>query len=164
MARKKKSDRELTFAEEMALIVAAGISQNGAPNRTMPPNGDDGMLPLDVRIANILGIADNGNRKSTDMLFFVMYDITSNKVRSLVVKYLERNGCQRIQKSIFVGDRPVEVFNKIKDDLAEVQAAYDNNDSILIVPISTDYLRAMRVIGQNIDLDVVMHSRNTLFF
>ena len=45
-----------------------------------------------------------------------------------------------------------------------VQAAYQNEDSNLIVPITTDYLRAMKVIGQNIDVDIITHSKNTLFF
>lgn len=48
--------------------------------------------------------------------------------------------------------------------VADVQAAYDNHDSILVVPISTDYLWAMRVIGKAIDVNVIMHSQNTLFF
>lgn len=52
----------------------------------------------------------------------------------------------------------------IRKDLTAVQAAYDNNDSILIVPISSDYLKAMKIIGQKIELDVIMHNKNTLFF
>ena len=98
------------------------------------------------------------------MLFFVMYDIESNKVRRYVVKYLERQGCTRIQKSIFLADLEMSKFNEIKNDLAEVQAVYENNDSILVVPITTEYLRSMKIIGQNIDTDVITHSRNTLFF
>ncbi len=42
--------------------------------------------------------------------------------------------------------------------------AYDNQDSILIVPITTDYLKSMRIIGKNIDIDIITHTRNTLFF
>lgn len=98
------------------------------------------------------------------MLFFVMYDVESNKVRRYVVKYLERQGCTRIQKSIFLADLEMSKFNEIKNDLAEVQAVYENNDSILVVPITTEYLRSMKIIGQNIDIDVITHSRNTLFF
>jgi CRISPR-associated protein Cas2 len=98
------------------------------------------------------------------MLFFVMYDIAHNKVRNMVAKYLIKRGCYRIQKSIFLADLPPEDFSKIKSDLAEVQAAYDNNDSILIVPISTDYLKSMKIIGQNIDVDLIMRNKNTLFF
>ena len=45
-----------------------------------------------------------------------------------------------------------------------VQAAYENNDSILVVPISTDHLRSMKIIGQTIAIDVIMHSKNTMFF
>ena len=55
-------------------------------------------------------------------------------------------------------------YDSIRKDLAEVQAAYENNDSILIVPISADYLRSMKVIGQKIELDIIMHNKNALFF
>lgn len=52
----------------------------------------------------------------------------------------------------------------IHRDLAEVQSLYDNHDSILVVPISTDYLQAMKIIGKSIELDIIMKSKNTLFF
>ena len=98
------------------------------------------------------------------MLFFVMYDIESNKVRRYVVKYLERKGCTRVQKSIFLANLSMEKYQDIRNDLAAVQAAYANEDSILIVPITTDYLRSMKVIGQNIDIDIITHTQSTLFF
>ncbi|MCQ2275142.1 MAG: CRISPR-associated endonuclease Cas2 [Bacteroidales bacterium] len=82
----------------------------------------------------------------------------------MVVRYLQKKGCIRVQKSIFLADQPVAIFEQIKSDLAEVQACYDNHDSILIVPISTDYLRSMKIIGQDIALDVITKSKNTLFF
>lgn len=41
---------------------------------------------------------------------------------------------------------------------------YENNDSIILCPASTDELRAMDVIGENPDIDIVMKARNTLFF
>ena len=63
-----------------------------------------------------------------------------------------------------LADMPNDKCEQIKADLTEVQAAYDNHDSILVVPISTDYLRSMRVIGKALDVDVIMHSQNTLFF
>lgn len=98
------------------------------------------------------------------MLFFVMYDIESNKVRYNVVKYLERMGCHRIQKSIFLADLDMDKYETIKRDLAEVQALYDNHDSIIICPVSSDLLKSMKVIGQSINLDIITHSKNTLFF
>ena len=81
-----------------------------------------------------------------------------------LAKYLIREGCTRIQKSIFLADRPVATYNKIKSDLAEVQAVYDNEDSIIVLPVTTDYLRMMKVIGKNIDVDIITHNKNTLFF
>ena len=69
-----------------------------------------------------------------------------------------------MQKSIFLADLDAKVYEEIKNDLAEVQAAYENMDSILVVPLSTDYLRAMKVIGHSVNIDVITHSRNTLFF
>lgn len=65
------------------------------------------------------------------MIFFVMYDIESTKVRNQVAKYLLKNGCVRVQKSIFLADLPLNTYEKIRNDLAEVQQAYENNDSNL---------------------------------
>jgi CRISPR-associated protein Cas2 len=133
-----------------------------APNR--PQDSWDILPTLEERVQTILGIANNKHRKSTNMLFFVMYDIESNKVRRYIVKYLEKKGCTRIQKSIFLADLPMEKYQDIRNDLTQVQAAYDNEDSILVVPITTEYLKAMKVIGQNINMDIITHTRNTLFF
>ena len=69
-----------------------------------------------------------------------------------------------IQRSIFLADAPVETYERIKQDLTEVQEAYDNDDSIMVLPISTDYLHMMKIIGHHIEVDVIMHMRNTLFF
>lgn len=132
-----------------------------------PPNRSierwEEMPDLSLRIQTILGLTQQ-HRSATNMLFFVMYDIESNKVRRCIVKYLENKGCTRVQKSIFLANLSIEKYQSIRDDLAEVQAAYDNQDSILIVPITTDYLKSMRVIGKNIDIDIITHTRNTLFF
>ena len=88
----------------------------------------------------------------------------SDKVRRLVAKYLLRKGCQRVQRSIFLADLSTVEYENIRKDLTEVQSFYDNHDSILIVPISTDYLRAMKIIGKSIDMDIILKTKNTLFF
>lgn len=159
---KKSNKRELSFVEKMQKLIYAGISTSSPPNRLSNDMND---LPtLDERIKRALGIIYRPGRAATNMLFFVMYDISSTKVRTLIAKYLLRKGCTRIQRSIFLADLPVADYETIRNDLTEVQAAYENEDSILIVPISTDYLRSMRIIGQKIELDVIMHDKNTLFF
>lgn len=142
---------------------AAGMAGCRPPNSVLPDQWDH--LPsLNDRLKLLFNIIGNSKRPASNMIFFVMYDIESNKVRRLVVKYLERLGCTRVQKSIFLADLPTAVFEQIKSDLAEVQACYDNQDSILVVPISTDYLKAMKVIGQDINIDIITKAKNTLFF
>jgi CRISPR-associated protein Cas2 len=51
-----------------------------------------------------------------------------------------------------------------KDGFAAVQACYENDDSIIVCPISTDYLQAMRIIGKSVDVDILLKNKNTLFF
>lgn len=162
MSPRKSKRPSLTFVEVMQRIAAAGLSNAKAPNRQ--PEPDNALMSIEDRVKVILGLANSPKKNADNMLIFIMYDIESNRVRTQVVRYLERSGCSRIQKSIFLGNLSAEKVDKIKNDLVEVQAAYDNNDSILVVPISTDYLRAMKIIGQTINVDVITHSRNTIFF
>lgn len=139
------------------------MDRNKPPNRIISEEVE--ALPtLEDRLKVLFNVINNNQRPASNMIFFVMYDIESNKVRRHVVKYLERQGCSRVQKSIFLADLPTSAFEQIKNDLAEVQACYDNQDSILVVPITTDYLKAMKVIGQEINIDVITKSKNTLFF
>lgn len=129
------------------------------------PKEDNGVfLPLQERVDKLLDIVNKPGRKATQMLFFVMYDITSNKVRAMVAKYLIKKGCFRIQRSIFLADLNAGACNQIKTDLAEVQASYDNDDSILIVPVTENFLNAMKIIGKDLNLDIILDKRNTLFF
>lgn len=159
MPRAKKPP--LSFVDQMKKLIASGI--NDSP-KIVVKDESEALTPLEERVQDILGLSDNARKRKDRMLFFVMYDIESDKVRRLVVKYLIREGCTRIQKSIFLADRPVATYNKIKSDLAEVQAVYDNEDSIIVLPVTTDYLRMMKVIGKNIDVDIITHNKNTLFF
>lgn len=159
----RKSKPPLSPKEILDKIRAAGMTTTDAICKVTSQES----IPLESlsqRLKHILSLTLNRPQKKDTMLFFVMYDIESNKVRNLVAKYLIRQGCFRIQHSIYLADMPNDKCEEIKQDLAEVQAAYDNHDSILVVPIPTDYLRAMRVIGKALDVEVIMHSQNTLFF
>lgn len=158
MAKKK----ELSFVDKMRMMARAGLEGSPSPNRVS--NDYDPMDPIEERVRRMLGIINGEKRRATNMTFFVMYDISSNKVRNQVVKYLIQKGCTRVQRSIFLADLDTKVYNEIREDLAAVQQAYENEDSILIVPLSTDYLKSMKIIGQNIDIDVITKCKHTLFF
>ena len=152
----------LHYLEILRKLQNAGIDTSPPVNR-LAVRAED--LPtLEERIECILGILHQTKKTSGNMLFFVMYDIESNKVRYNIVKYLERMGCHRIQKSIFLADLSIEKYESIKKDLAEVQSLYDNHDSIIVCPVSSDFIKSMKVIGKNINLDIIMRTKNTLFF
>ena len=133
---RKKVHKPLTFVEKMHKFIQAGISGSVVPNR--PNNNWDNIPSLEERVQKVLGIVNRKDRAPSNMLFFVMYDIESNKVRRLVANYLQRKGCMRIQRSIFLADLSMADYDSIRNDLAEVQAAYENKDSILVVPISRE--------------------------
>lgn len=156
------SKKKFSFVEVMRKLNRAGIDTSLVPNRL--PNDLDSFPSIDERIERVIGVLANPLRPISNMLFFVMYDIENNKVRSQIAKYLIRKGCTRVQRSIFLADLNATLYESIKSDLLEVQAMYDNHDSIMIVPISTDNLKSMKVIGQSIDVDIIMKSKNTLFF
>lgn len=157
---KEKNPRD--YINSLLRIQRAGLSPLVPPNRTQILLDD--LSSVEDRISRVLGLINQHEKKSNNMLFFVMYDIESDKVRRYVVKYLLKQGCIRVQRSIFLANLNASALEEIKQDLAEVQAVYDNEDSVLIVPISTDYLKAMKVIGKNINLDIITRSKNTLFF
>ena len=159
---RKGNKIELTFPQKMSKLMHAGIDNN---QMIFDYQHDlSSIESLDERIKRLIGLLNSPKRNSLNMLFFVMYDIESNKVRNQVAKYLLRKGCFRVQRSIFLADLNNQDYEQIRSDLSEVQACYDNHDSIMIVPISTDFLRSMKIIGKSIDIDIIMNSKNTLFF
>ena len=159
MAKKKNP---LSFVEKMKKIHQAGLTNSPPANRTTTIDPD---LPsLSKRIEKLMGFIKRDPQNSLSMIYFVMYDIEDNKVRTQIAKYLIRKGCTRVQKSIFIANTDRTIYNEIQKDLKEVQQCYDNNDSVLLIPISTDEIRAMKLIGKNIDFDLAIKNRNTLFF
>lgn len=162
MPRKKKPP--LSYAERLKKIAAAHLDAGNVMDVDATHADVEALESLEQRIKKILGLAEKSKKGQGRMLFFVMYDIENDKVRRLVSKYLQDKGCTRVQRSIFLADAPTAVYEQIRTDLGDVQAAYDNNDSIIVLPVSTDYLRMMKIIGQKIDIDIITHSKSTLFF
>jgi CRISPR-associated protein Cas2 len=158
MGKKKK---EMTFVEKMLLHNKAGLTHSGIAAEL---TDDEKLAELPERIKKILEITNREHLTASKMLYFIMYDIENNKVRTSIAKYLEENGCLRVQKSIFFAESERKVFNKIHSDLKHIQELYDNNDSIFLVPVSTDQVRAMKIIGQSTDFDLIIGNKNTLFF
>lgn len=159
MPRKKRE--VISFAEKLRRIKSAGIS-NTKPLQQENVDAEIECTNINERIRQVLQIFEQKKRKT--MLYFVMYDIENDKIRTQIAKFLIQKGCVRVQKSIFLADTKRNTFAEIHETLKEVQDVYDNHDSIFIVPISEDELRSMKVIGENIDFDLQLGNKNTLFF
>lgn len=98
------------------------------------------------------------------MLCFVMYDIGDNRIRKKIADYLIEKGLQRVQKSVFLGQLHQKAYQEIYQTMYALQAAYKNEDTIMIVPVAEQDLRSMRLIGREVDMEITLGRANTLFF
>ncbi|PIY09174.1 MAG: CRISPR-associated endonuclease Cas2 [Flexibacter sp. CG_4_10_14_3_um_filter_32_15] len=83
------------------------------------------------------------------MTYLILYDISEDRIRTHISKHLEERGCRRVQKSIFMAKTSIEKYHEIKDYLQQIQDEYDNDDTILFMPISKKTLRDTYMIGNN---------------
>ncbi len=157
MPRYRRSP-EAILRRRLKIIRKAGLKEIKPSPQALPID------PLDKRIQALLDITKNKQIPPENMLFLVMYDIENNKVRTEIAKYLIRKGCIRIQKSVYIANLKRSIFDEINKTLKEIQQMYDNNDSILLIPMSSDEVKSMKIIGQNVDIDLILGNRNTLFF
>jgi CRISPR-associated endonuclease Cas2 len=157
MARPK--DVSYNLKDRLEKMVKAGLTFNDEQEKTADP-----LLSLNERLKIILEIVKSKPIKSTSMTYLIMYDIENNKVRSRISKYLEKKGCIRIQKSIFMTNSAAKEFSEIHQTLVEVQSYYENNDSIMLVPFNTSDIRSMKIIGKEINIQTLVDKPTTLFF
>lgn len=83
------------------------------------------------------------------MTYLILYDISEDRIRTHISKHLEERGCRRFQKSIFLAKTSIEKYHEIKDYLQQIQDEYDNDDTILFIPISKQILKNTYMIGNN---------------
>lgn len=93
----------------------------------------------------------------------IMYDLEDDKERKTLADYLKRMGFSRVQNSIFLGECRSEKYEKVHSYLSSCVSKDNFKDSIIIVPISIDSLKAMTIIGKPIDVDLITGNKNTLF-
>lgn len=98
------------------------------------------------------------------MLLFIMYDIQSNKVRKKVADYLEAKGLKRVQYSVFFGELDRRHYQTVKETLLDIQVSYENEDSIMVVPIAEDEFRRLHLIGKEVDFELDLMRGSTLIF
>lgn len=155
-------NKEFNLKERIAKLKAAGLTVN--EEKTNCVDDEDLVLaPLPERIKEILGILKSKPVKATTMNYLILYDISNNKVRRLVAEYLLSKGCIRIQKSVYLCHSKHKKFTEIKDTLVDINDTYENEDSIILIPINISDARSMKLIGSNINIDQIVDPPNTVF-
>lgn len=161
----KPKQRKFDLKERIRKIQASGLHR-GVPDangENDPKSPVDPLLPLPERIKLILKILQGNPIKSTTMNYLILYDIQNNKVRTLVSKYLLQKGCIRVQKSVFLCHSDHKLFDEINQTLAEINEVYENQDSIILVPMNISDARSMKLIGQNVNISQIVDPPNTVF-
>ncbi|UAM97252.1 CRISPR-associated endonuclease Cas2 [Polaribacter litorisediminis] len=123
----------------------------------------DGLEAINVRISKIMELISKNKKNLNSVYIYIIYDISDSKIRTYVSTYLERNGLVRVQLSVFFGNIKRELYQKIQQTLKEINDMYTNKDSIFIIPIGEDILNKTTIIGENIDFDIIVHHKATLF-
>lgn len=154
-------NKKFDLKERIAKLKAAGLTVQ--EEETNPEDGDLAIAPLPERIKKILGILKSKPVKATTMNYLILYDISNNKVRRLIAEYLLSKGCIRIQKSVYLCHSKHKKFTEIKNTLADINDTYENDDSIILIPINISDARSMKLIGQNVDIDQIVDPPNTVF-
>lgn len=102
-------------------------------------------------------------KRPHEMYCFIYYDIEHNKIRRLVARLLEKEGCIRVQKSVFFARLHRRRYRELADLLKQIQQLYDNKDSIMLLPVGEDMLNSLQCIGQSFDLELLTAPKNTIF-
>lgn len=96
------------------------------------------------------------------MLIWVIYDISSNKIRNKVVRKCKNVGLYRVQKSVFLGDIEDNVLDELKihfEDMVNL-----DTDSVYVFPMSRGELNKAGLIGQAFDKELVTDDIISKFF
>jgi CRISPR-associated protein Cas2 len=103
-------------------------------------------------------------KRSEDMYCFIMYDIENTKIRNMMAKYLIQKGCIRVQKSIYFARFHRKLQKEVTVVLRKMQACYENQDSILVLPVGEDMLNSLTCIGKTFEFKLITAPKHTLFF
>lgn len=102
-------------------------------------------------------------KRPEDMYCFICYDIENNKIRRLVARLLEKEGCIRVQKSVFFARMHRKRHARLTELLRQIQQLYENQDSIMLLPVGEDMLNSLQCIGQSFELQQLTAPKNTIF-
>ena len=97
-----------------------------------------------------------------DLLVWVVYDISSNKVRRNAIKVCKNVGLYRVQKSVFLGEIEENDFDELKLKMEDIIDL--DKDSVYIFPMTKKGLNQAGLIGQVFDKELVTDEVISKFF
>lgn len=86
------------------------------------------------------------------MHYVICYDLENDRLRDRCAKLLERNGCNRLQKSVFAApDMEKKHLVKLQLSLRQMFARQPMSpgDSLLIIPLPNEQAKETEVMGDN---------------
>lgn len=96
------------------------------------------------------------------MLVWVMYDISSDKIRRNAIKICKNVGLYRVQKSVFLGEIEENDFDELKLKMEEIINL--DSDSVYVFPMTKKALNEAGLIGQAFDKELVTDEIISKFF
>lgn len=104
----------LTYAQKEKKLKLSVLTDDSQPQEVKTAHDSEllQLKPIHERIQEIFHLMNKNTRPAGNILFFVMYDISNNRVRNLIAKYLIDQGCVRVQRSIFLADLPSDKYDK----------------------------------------------------
>jgi len=85
------------------------------------------------------------------MHYVICYDLENDRLRGKTAKALERHGCTRVQRSVFVApNMDKKQLLRLQADLQRLLAGrHAPGDSLLVVPLRDEHVAEIRAIGDN---------------
>ena len=97
-----------------------------------------------------------------EILVWILYDISNNKVRTKVSKECKKAGLIRVQKSIFLGKLKWNRFDELSEMFDEL--IDDDLDKVYLFPFCQDDFKQIKVLGQGFDKKLVNDEILSKFF
>ncbi|MGL5312899.1 MAG: CRISPR-associated endonuclease Cas2 [Peptostreptococcaceae bacterium] len=93
-------------------------------------------------------------------MYLILYDISSEKVRVKIVKYLKNKGLFRLQKSIFAGNIKKVYIEEVIVESNQLISL--ETDSFIILKIDKDSFKTLRYYGQKININKYLKNMNPI--
>ena len=97
------------------------------------------------------------------MIHLILYDITSNKIRTRIAKRLIAEGFERIQYSVFVAAIDPRSNSSLLSDL-KTWVATEKTAKLFLLKLSKEQFKNMIMLGETgCDIDFIIGAKNSIF-